>query len=802
MTAPKELKFEFILDQNSFQRIKRAIQDLTSEMQKFVKASQGTSMGGFFGGANVGRPQSAAGTVVTGAAKAQSPIGQVIADNANAFKNIAQLGTASLKGLTDALKRSVAEQTREVRGLQAALDALGRTYANMGGAQGTHAGALQSKMAQVAGRLTNARSGLATSQGMLPPSNLLPGVPYPPGSPGGPPIAPPGGAGGPPTFFGGSIKGVFPESGAGMLRMGGVIAGGIMAAIKEGMAGSRIYSSVESGRSDLVTGEVRRLRGGDITRLVARQDMLRDRERRDDLESQVGRLAGAEALGSGIIGAGKSLIGLQGGGLAGSLSDLEKSKYENYQNQVKSYEDSATFLPKRLALERFMGDFDSRVSTGRVLGLGLSRKVSSRLTGLGSVAGFGGMGLGTNGADTYTLSEAALHRQGYSNGQLAGAVQQSRALGMGGGYAGEIMGASAMGWGGWGDIRANAARGGNAGLALSALGATPNTAAGMQIGQMAFGYDPRGTTSGIGLMNAIQGGGFNFNGGVGDMNMAARIQAGLGGGDAMARGFDPYQQGRNLVSAIHAAPGMGTYAQDYLANGMSFKQLLDSASGNMTETGRNLGLTSGMARSQIGGMAGSVFERYVDQGENNSTSRAIRAFRKSGKGLPEFLSTADASTRSAMGTYLGSEIGLGEEAGLGAIGLLSGVDNRKLKNGRVPMGGLGEAEKSRLGAEADQMVKDARILGDSLHQIKASFEAIPDEIKAQVAWASNLNETAKVFTDSLHNLADTINDTVTQIRTGQPAAPRSSDTKAGATKKSLVDSGAIPGKTKNYLPNF
>jgi len=810
MSAGKELKFQFILDESSFQRVKKAIQDLTSEMQKFAKAMQPAQGGGFglLGGANVGRPGTAAATVTQAAGKSGlNPITQVVAANADAFKSLASAGTTSLKGLTDALKRSVNDQLREVRGLQQALDRLGATYNNLGG-KGTTAMAVQNKMVQVAGRLQAARGQLGTLQGMLGPQpELMPEIPGPEGPQGRSRFSqwmysPANAPGGKAQFFGGAIKGIGPTSATGVAAMGGIIVGGIMAAMHEAMAGTRMYSQAEARRGDLVAGEISRLRSGDITRMIARQDMRQAAERRGDLDAETGFLAKATTISGAGLSAAKNLIAMKGGASGTEdLTDPEAAMYANYQKKVEQYERSGDFINKRLALERFNSEFGARVSTGRILGAGLNRKIGPKMTGLGLVPGFGGMGLGTTAQDTYLMQEAGLHRQGYSMEQLAGAVQQSRQLGLGGAYAGEMMGAGAMGWGQWGAIRAAAARGGNANLALTALGATSNTAAGMEIGQTAFGFDPRGTTSGIGLMRAIQGGGFDFTGGVNDMNLAARIQLGMGAGDMMAQGFDPYQRGRNLVSAIGLGRGLGTYGQDYLGNGMSFKQLMDAAQGNITITGKAMGITSGMARQQLQNMAGSVFERYVDQGENTPMAHAIRSFRRSGKSLSAFLRTSDASTREAMGAFLGRETGQGEEAGLGAIGLLAGVGNTKLRSGKVPYGALGEVEKSRLGAEADQMIKDGQTMAEMFSQAKETFKQMGTEIEIQKKWASNLDETAEAFTNALHDLADTVNDTVKQIRTGQPAGPRSSTVKAeaaAAAESRLRNNGYIGQRTKSH----
>ena len=69
-------------------------------------------------------------------------------DNAVVFKNMAAQGTTALKGLTDALQRSVGDQKQKISGLTTSLERLGAAYDALGG-KGARAAAISAKMVQV-----------------------------------------------------------------------------------------------------------------------------------------------------------------------------------------------------------------------------------------------------------------------------------------------------------------------------------------------------------------------------------------------------------------------------------------------------------------------------------------------------------------------------------------------------------------------------------------------------------------------------------------------------------------------------
>jgi hypothetical protein len=822
----KQLKFSFVVDDSSFRRVKQALNEITTAAAGFAKAMQGTGGGGgLFAGANVGKPPTAAGTVVAGAGgpQAKTQIGNVVLDNANAFKSMANLGTGAVKAMTDAVQAAVRAQSQEINTLRTNINSLGASWERMSQQAAAGGVNLSVPLGQLQTALIEKKEELAEAEEKLKKMHKA----LPEGAMEGPEKGPPrsafskwwsspgkigeNGIQGPQQYLGGAIQGATPGGDIkGWLRVGGMIAAGVTAAVNESMGGTRMYSNIETARSNLVNPEIRRLRGGDISGMLARQDLLRDPGRRQDLADQTGTgaffeqgLKGGMGLVSSPI---KSTLGTGGGGsMTEGLADTDIGQAQNAQNQVRNYENSTEFLSKKLAFERFSSDMGSRVATGRILGLGLNFKKGR--AGLGGLPGMGGMGLRTEMEDTYGLTAAKLHGQGYDIGQLAGATQQSRALGMGGRGADAIMRASAMGWGQYGEVLAGAARGtaGRAGvpasamnLANTALGGGINTAAGMQLGQTAFGFDPRGTTSGVGLMSAIQGG-FGMTGGIADMNTVARIQGGMAAGDKLAGGFDAYQQGRNLVSAISTNPGGSTYSQDYLANGMSFKQMLDAAKHDMTGTGKSLGLTSDMVKKQLGSMGSSVFDRFVDQGGTDPMSSAIREFRKSGMELPDFMAglkkqKGGRDKAMALGDFMGMEMGVGEEGGRGLAGLFSGMDfdPKNLKKGKGPSGAIGAGEQAQLGAVAGEIRKDALQLGEMGHQLIESFGKLPDEVKKLTAFGTDMSMAADTFVKSLNGLAMAINQTTDNIKSGKNGfTPASSQTKATAPATTINEGPSV-----------
>lgn len=774
MSAEKSLKFQFVLDENSFNRVKRALDEMITKAQTLAKTLQGvgTGGGGFGGGGSVNGGLQPSPWLNSQMPKAQTQIGKVVLDNAAAFKNMANLGTASLKGMTDALKSATERQRDELSRLKASLEALGNAYDKLGG-RGRNALAIQAKMVQVAGRITEGQDRLASIPQGAP---WLPGIGAP-GAPGaggmGGSVAAPGSI--PPAATG---LGLFSRIGNGAAnplgmmqsflgstspwaiaaRMGMAVGTGAINVASQSQGWNNAMLDTKAARGQVMAPSLQRLMRSDIS------DLLKNRElatySSDDRIEALRRSGSMEARYlqglKEVAGSAKDLItGKAPTGLSDANLDTETMK-RVMETRDRIGETAEYYLGRGRAYGYTQETAGSRIAGARILGAGFYKDKRT-----------GGM------RDSYTGLASRLHEQGFSVEELAGATTQARNMGgrdFASKYAGTIMSANAAGYGQVGDVLAAAGRGaGNnkaaMGLLQGALGGGIDTAAGLQLGSALFGFDPRGTVSGTGALKAIQQG-FQFGaGGAQDLNAVARVQLGLQSADRLSSGFDGYGRGMNLVSAIGAMPGATTYAQDALAGRMSFKELAEIAGGGTSARASAYGISKSDAMSQIGGMTHGLFSRYVEQGGDDPVSRAMRAMKASGQseqsflaGLGEQARKGDKGARSqleALGVFASDLMGGDTEGGIGMIQALSGVkdlDKTSLKKGKVPGAGLDDETKARLGAEAENMRKSAEQLNVHFAEIVEAFGKIQDNFKAEASFGK-LASSAEAATNRLYELA-------------------------------------------------
>lgn len=752
MADGKSLKFQFVLDEQSFARVKRALNDLTTEAGKFQKAMNGNG-GGLFSGANVGRPPSAAQTQgrtpsAVGANAPKTGIGASILGDIEAFQKLAKSGKDGMNTMTDAVRRGVSEQMREIDKLEKKMAVLQgrfnkdpRTMVD-GPVRDRYYQNMVARQAQLNGAQANLAQLQQVQNGLNPPQNV-----------GG---VPPGG------IVGAASTG--PMASASTLKsigmVGGVIAGAAMAALHETMGATRQYGAAEATRGSMLNGEIRRVRGGDVTGMVALRDMLTDSSRAKDFRAQTGTVATLESMQKGAKGAVANITNLATGGLfnlgnggtiLGGLTDasLDSDMMKNTLKQVRDYEDSPAFLGKKMALERFYGEFGSRKGVGRILGTGLSidpktgRPRDSHATLNSSLTGSG------YDIDSYASSYAG------ARNSAGGDFARKNAFG--------IMAAGAAGYQGYGEMMAGAARSGRGGSGLLALGGGIGAAAGIQLGSgvIGSGFDVRGTTGGAGVLNAAQGPGFNFSPKSEDnFNQVQQILAGMGlGGSISTGGMDTYQAGRNVIGAIGLNGGGTTYAQDYLGTGMSLKQMMDGAGGDLTKTAKSLGLDSSMLKGQLSGSMSSIMDRFVDQGGTDPMSKAVRGYRSSGVSIDKYLNSlytsGDRGSADALGSYFGMMSGEGEEAGIGLAGLLGGVDT-KGKSGKGPSGGRGDMEKALDEQRANTIKEDGQVIEGLYKSLKSSLELAPQTSRALTEAGTDLSKTADRFIATLENLATAV----------------------------------------------
>lgn len=685
MAEGKSLKFQFVLDEQSFARVKRALGELTTEAQKFAKAMQGGGGGSLFNGANVGRPPSAIQS--QGRQQQKTGVGAAILGDIEAFQKLAKSGKDGMNAMTDAVRKGIREQMQEIEKLDRKMASLQSRFQKDPRAayEGAFRENLQRQMLTRQGQLNTAQDNLSqlkAAQAGLEPQQQ------------------------------GSKLGLIPSAAA--------VATGVGIAVKAFQVSSGItgiMSENAAARGGATGDLLRRTRTADISdQLKLRYMETMDPTERAKLFS---RVAGSDRTTSDLMSSMWSAAKGNIGALSTNAGDTRT--FERIKEAMDLAAQDARFTENLgRGYEFAESTRGTRLNSARIRGAGFYRApaLDGRDPG--------------RWIDTFTKTSANLTRQGYSDAELDSAVIQARNMGgrqFARRNAGAIMAANAVGYGGYGNVLAAAERsGGGSNLAaLTAMGGKIDTAAAIQLGQgvLGSGFDVRGTTRGMGILGAAQGPGFNFTGGPGDFNQVQQILAGMQLGSSISTGgMDQYQAGRNIISAIGINPSGSTYAQDYLGTGMSLKQMMDAAGGDLTKTAKALGIDSNMAKQQLSGSMSSVMDRFVDQGGSDPMSRAIRGFRKSGVSIDEYLGGLYKSGKrdeaDAIGAYFGMVSGEGEEAGIGLAGLLGGVGN-KGKLGRGPAGSLDDESKRKQEALAKQIEQAGEILKSNLDIITEAF---------------------------------------------------------------------------------
>lgn len=788
MTVSKELKFKFAMDDQSFQSVKRALDELAGKAANLAKALQGVG-----GSVTPGQTGGVGGVQVqtTTQKPNTTPISQAIKVNLDAFKNLTNLGSTSLQGLTNALKNNVQQQLTQINNLKQALQALGNTYNNLGG-QGPHAAAVQSKMVQVAGMITSAQRGVAPQANALAQATgpLLPGIPWPAGA----------GAGG--TGGGGAVGGgmggwgnfIPPQFRTAMGVMGTMgVAGAVthapVALMRQSQGWNNAMLDQEARRGRVMSPGLDRLMSADVsdmlkTRELAQmtsQDRVEALRREGSVDARVlAGLSGAAQTARAVVGMGGSVAGL-------SDVSLDTDRMERMiEMREKLGERTAYKMGTGRGYKFYQDTAGTRLQLARTLGMGVSLKDPQRTA---------------KDARGVTEFMAQMHESGFSPEEYMGAAVQARQIGGRGferQYAGTIMRASAAGYGQLGDVLSAAERSegvGRGGAAVRNALAGIETGAGLQLGQSLFGFDPRGQVSGAGALQAIQQG-FNFTGTIEDRNLVARAQMGIQAADRLGRGFDPYQKGMNLVSAIQAMPGGTTYQQDALA-GMSFKDLAAIAAGKTSARGEAFGISKEQALAQISGQTHGLFSRYVEQGGKGTIADTMRAMRASGKSEQEFIAELGAKAQGkgagagaarkqleALDFWAANEMG---EEGPGMIQALSGVRNLggKLKEGKMPSAGIDDLTRKQLKAEADQMRESGKQMAEAIAGIVDSLAKIKDEIQVQKSFGE-LATNADMAAERLYKLA-----TVPETELEKGRGSTTKEAIKTATKNNPVTSAAV-----------
>ena len=822
MSDTKQVKFQFVVDENSARAVNRVLDDMIRKAQELGKAMAGVAGQGIMGGTKIGgaspSPQGtlagkggAAATAGGGGGKASFT--SVLTANADGFKRLASEGGAAMKVMADALHRGIGAQQNDLKALDKTISDLARRYQELGAAQaksvsqGMKSGDAEriygGERERIQERLLEAgtaRGGVAAEGAKLRElakeqrlrasgfSSEAEAEGFDRAAAGIDKRTPDeiaAGIGGRKAALKGMLGKLKPT---GIGSIGAGIAGAVAVAnfgLDESLAGNRAYASEEGKRGQLVEGKIRQMHQGDTRWLFNLKMQQRDAQAREDLAKQTtGGAANAEQIRAGIgqaagsipiIGGIARAIGLvgpdQGGGMLGGFTTAhqQSNMAENAFKQLDEKSKGTAMLYANMAQESFQGRMGQSIQMQRIMGVGGLRQ---RKDGGGYENQAGGL-------------KTKLEGQGYTSGEYLGAYQGIRGRTGSGRNAWLAMAAQAQGYGGFEDVLGASTRlGQGKSLAMGALGGGISKAAGIQLGQgvLGQGFDMRGTTSGYGALAAAQAG-MGFTGASSDMNKVQQAVAGLQYGSTITQGgIDGYQQGRNLISAIGMNATGSSYSQDFLANGMSMKQMLDMANGGkMTETAKALGLTPDMIKKQLGDSMGSVFDRYVDEGKDDPMSKAIRGYQASGMDYGDYLKKlrkeGDVDTIKTLGASSALLTGGDEEAGVGAARVLSGQGER-LKSGKIG-GGIGGAEKTSLEAQEALQKKidlSLKVIGKDLED---TIKAMPEATKKLANFGENLSAEAGDMMKALANLTESFNtaavafDPSKKLPTGkQPAASK------------------------------
>jgi hypothetical protein len=547
---------------------------------------------------------------------------------------------------------------------------------------------------------------------------------------------------------------------------------------------------LKAARGVMMAPTMGRMMGGDISDILKMQELATydspDRvealRRSGSFEARtLAGIGGYASMARGAVGAGGSVTGATDVALdtaeMGRLLEMRDKMGETKDYKMGAGRGYAYFNEQR----------GSMLSASRLMGRGINFKDGKK-------------------TDSYSDWAAGLHARGFSPDEAISAGVQARQMGgsqFEAAFGDTIMSANAAGWSQAGGTLLNAARGGGLGdaarLTRGALGGGIAKAAGFQLGDSLFGFDPRGTISGEGALKAIQQG-FSFTGGPEDFNTVQRAQLGIQSADRLAGGFDGYQKGMNLASAISLMPGGTTYAQDALGGKMGFKELAEVASGKTSLRSRGYGITQEQAMGQIGGQAHGLFARFVEQGGDDNISKAMRKMRESGMSEQEYMASLGAKGGAAsrreleyLGVAASDLMGGDVEGGVGMIQALSGVrglDKAQLKEGKIPGAGISDVEKAAREAEAKLMRESAAALKDNIDRVVKGFEGLSATL-ASTANFTGLASSAKDATDRLLELA---------------GVPRSDFEKSrGSTTKTALENSVLGNTDSTGVkggPNF
>ncbi len=783
----KQIRFEFTTDSQSLNRIKTAIREIQTDLAKLVQTANSLNLGGggrgntTMGGGAGGGPQTAATAMarsgIGGGGGPSGGLAQTFIEASKAMKDMSGISRDALRAMSDSVRRSMDEQKRSISSLDGDLAKLTRRYQALQGVEGGAkrlginmpgvAGELNATGAQMVGVAQQrqlASQGLSSLQGTQASLGqaLAPNIPGAGGGAGG-------GAPGPSTPASGpaSAAAIFAAMAA-TVQTGKLIGSEVMGLYRDDV-------TIQQRRGDLVRGRRQAMLGGDmkLAYMLRKGELTKDEQM--NVLTQTGGLANVEqgsmgfqantsAIGGGLArffgsDAGKARDGLSASGSNRNYRTLaELDMAQNGMNMIEGYSRSQSRVQDMEALDMFQSQMGSRIRSQRIMGD----------RGLGAIDPRTG-----KRTDAYGARDVDRLASQYG---ISADDRTSAAMGMisggGAGFARANAGGAALaasvGLGNFSGLLTAAGRaGGGNTLAYGALGGGINSAAGLNLGQaiVGSGFDPTGTTSGLGLMQAAQAGGA-FGGGIGDFRTASQLAGGIGVANSVLGGtLDAYQAGRNLSSAINIRPGGDVYSQDYLANGMNLRQMADAGYGHIDpKTGKRvyettpdmeaMGISRDEVRRQLDtSLSSPLRERIPGMDPRSPMGQAVSGFQQSGLDLPEYLETLKGNEKKNAVRMLGSAYhaatGMSTEESIGAMGIAAGLNSSSI----LKLGGVGaklagpEGEKQEKQIELQKEVTDRLLVNtDKISGSIAVMKLAFDNLKGLPA---DMDQAAKAFIASI-----------------------------------------------------
>lgn len=793
--SEKSISFTFRIDEQSLSRLKSEIRDVTAAMSKLVQSASGMNPGGAgrgpiaMGGGGPVTTGGAAAAIRTQNQQTGGGLAQAFVEAGRSMKDMANISKDSLRVMSDGVRRAIDEQQRSLGALDRDLKKIIADYDELASKKSSLATGPGGKLvgSQIQGQMDGLSGQVLQTQGQRNAAAVQLGQlqaqqqaivsaqnPPPPGSPGA--GAGPGAGGG-----GG------PGWGARFIRGVGIVGAATAAA---GVVGSEVMHQfrdpieISARRAEVVRNRIETLMAGDFRSNFALKNLSVEQKR--DIAEQTRGLARAGQTASagqhllsgvpvvgGMLGGGadSGMNGLgHGAGFKGEVQETDMAK--NALDLAERTRQGGRGMMMDIAIGQWQNQMESRVQAKRMMGVRSLHQDPK--TG--------------EWVDPYSQLSQKLTGDHYDIGELASARTSLRS-GAGSKFAGQnayaAMAANAEGLGGFGDLLSTGARaGGGNRFAYGAIGGGIDRSAGMGLGGaiLGSGFDPRGTTSGLGTLAAAQAG-MGFDGGVGDFRRVQQLGAGLQlGNSVVGGGLDSYQAGRNLVSAIGLKGGSDVYTQDYLANGMNTRQMMDAArGGELTETAKALGLSSGDIRDQLGSSVSSVLdERMPGVDANSAMGKALSKYQNSGQDLPAYLSGLKGADKQnavkTLGAAYGIATGQGEEAGIGLLGATAGLDEKTtLKLGGVggradTMEAAADKAKSAMEGVANEALKAAAATGNLTKAIKDA----PLDLSTYKDFGIQLKQASDQFIGALLNIAALMNERFPKASTTKAVAPSSS----------------------------